>query len=95
VLEIDPGSGEAYYNLGVAYYNDEAIQEAVRFFERAIEMEDHPESYYYLGVIYAEAGDKDRAVSFLRERIRLRKGFDDPYAEQARELLYELLHAEE
>ena len=92
VLEIDPGKGSAYYNLGIAYYNDEREEEAVRFFKRAVEMEDHADSHFYLGVIYAKRGEKERAVEHLRRRIRLKKGNEDPFAEQARELLYDLLH---
>ena len=91
VLDIVPNSADAFYNLGIAYYNDEKTDEAVGFFQKAIEMNNHVDSHFYLGVIHAERGDKDRAVEYLRKRIRLRQKFDDPFAEEARKYLAQLI----
>lgn len=95
VLEIEPDYADVYYNLGIAYYNDKKEEKAIRFFERAIELNNHVDSHLYLGIIHAKRGDREQAIEFLRKRIRLRRGNDDPFAEEARRNLYELLHNRE
>ncbi len=95
VLEIDPQYPEAYYNLGIAYFNSDRREEAARFFHRAIELDDHADSYFYLGVIEMEAGHKEQAIHYFRERIKRRQGMDDTYANEAVDNLYQLLHGDE
>jgi len=92
VLTIKPDYAEAYYNLGIAYYNSGKEDNAIRFFEKAIELNNYVDSYFYLGVIYAKRGEKDKAIEFLRKRIHFRKKLNDPFAEEARRLLFKLLH---
>jgi len=92
VLTIKSDYPEAYYNLGIAYYNRGREEDAIRFFEKAIELNNHVDSYFYLGLIYAKRGDKDKAVEFLRKRIHFRNKLNDPFAEEARKLLFKLLH---
>ena len=95
VLEIDPEYADAYYNLGIAYYNDGQADEAIRFFERAIALANQADSHFYLGMIYVERGETDRAIASFRERIRLRQGAEDAFAEEARKTLEELLRQKE
>jgi len=92
VLTIKPDYAEAYYNLGIAYYNSGKEDDAIRFFKKAIELNNYVDSYFYLGVIYAKRGEKDKAIEFLRKRIHFRKKLNDPFAEEARRLLFKLLH---
>ena len=80
---------------GIAYYHDGRIDDAVRFFQRAIALDGHAESHYYLGVIFSEAGDEDRAINHFRTRVRLRQGKNDVFAEEARKNLLELLEQKE
>jgi len=95
VLKIKPDYADVYYNLGIAYYNDKKEEKAIRFFERAIELNNHVDSHLYLGIIHAKRGDREQAIEFLRKRIRLRRGDNDPFAEEARRNLYELLYNRE
>lgn len=92
VLTIRPDYGEAYYNLGIAYYNSGKEDDAIRFFKKAIELNNYVDSYFYLGLIYAKRGEKDKAIGFLRKRIHFRKKLNDPFAEEARKLLFKLIH---
>ncbi len=95
VLQLSPQNPDAFYNLGIAYYNDEKRDEAIRLFQRAIEINDHIDSHYYLGVIFSEKGDSIQAIDYFRNRVRLKKGYDDPFAEEARKHLGQLLYEPE
>ncbi len=91
VLEISPTYADAYYNLGIAYYNDEKVDEAAGFFKRAIAIDNHADSYLYMGMIHAQKGESEQAKACFRQRIRLRNGVNDPYAEEARRQLNRML----
>jgi len=93
VLEIAPDCTDAYYNLGIAYLNDGKEDEALLFFTKAIELSNHVDSHFYLGIIHERRGNREEAIEHFRNRIRFRKGRDDPFAEEARKKLYQLIHA--
>lgn len=91
ILALDPANADAYYNLGIAYYNQENDTTAIRFFERALQLNDHADARLYLAYIYERRKDMDKAIHYLRERIRLSTGDDDVFAGEARKHLYEVL----
>ncbi len=91
ILKLASGNAEAYYNLGIVYYHAEDDDNAIKFFERAIQLDNHAEARLYLAGIYQRRGDLERAMHFLRERIRLSRGDDDQYAAEARRQLYSIL----
>lgn len=91
ILELDPRNADAYYNLGIAYYNQEDYDNAIRFFERALRLNDHADARLYLAYIHEKRQEIDRAIQYLRERIRLSTGEHDTFAAEAREHLYNLL----
>ncbi len=91
ILDIDPTCTVAYYNLGIAYLNDHKEDEAFRLFKRAIELNEHPDSYYYLGIIHTRRGEREEALAAFRSRIRLRRGQNDAFAEEARKHVVRLL----
>jgi tetratricopeptide (TPR) repeat protein len=92
VIKIDPTNSDAYYNLGILYYNSNDYDNAVRFFEKAIAIDNHLNSHVYLAYIYEARGDVDKAISYLRLRIRNKTGPNDEYAEEARRHLFNLMH---
>ncbi|MBD3288259.1 tetratricopeptide repeat protein [candidate division KSB1 bacterium] len=92
VIKLDPDRADAFYNLGIVYYNTEDFDNAKRFFKRAIEISNHLNSYLYLAYINEKEGDKEQAIAYLRKRIHYKTGFDDEFAEVAREHLYKLIH---
>lgn len=90
IIEIDPRNADAYYNLGVFYFNSKDVGNAERFFERAVQVGDSPDAHLYLGYIYQSKGLIDKAIDEYRLRIRHSRGLDDPYADEARKRLFEL-----
>ncbi len=92
VVTHDPLNADAFYNLGIVYYNSEDIENAKRFFKRAIEISNHLNSYLYLAYISEQEGNKEEAIAYLRKRIHFKTGFDDEFAEEARKHLYKLMH---
>lgn len=91
-VKLDPQNADTFYNLGIVYYNTEDYENAKRFFKRAIEINNHLNSYLYLAYISEQAGKKEEAISYLRQRIHFKTGFDDQFAEEARRHLYKLIH---
>ncbi len=93
VLALEPNNADAYYNLGIAYYNRKDFENAVKLFERAIALNNHPDARMYLAQIYERQGNIDKAIAYLRERIKLSRGDDDEVAAEARRHLYEIMLA--
>jgi len=92
VITLDPSNADAYYNLGIFYFNQEDYATATKLFQRAIALTNYPDAHLYLAYLAEKQGRFEEAIEHLRERIRLKKGPEDPYAESAREHLYQLLH---
>ncbi|MGH7454165.1 MAG: tetratricopeptide repeat protein, partial [bacterium] len=93
VLALEPNNADAYYNLGIAYYNRKDFENAIKLFERAIALNNHPDARIYLAQICERQGNIDKAIAYLRERIKLSRGDDDEVAAEARRHLYEIMLA--
>jgi tetratricopeptide (TPR) repeat protein len=91
ILQHNPNDADAYYNLGIYYYNSEDVHTAVKFFKKAIKVGNHLNSRLYLAKIAEKQKKISEAITYLRERIRLKTGDEDAYAEEARRHLYELM----
>ena len=83
VLEKNPGQAEIHYNLGVCYFNLQEYDIAKKYFQEAIRINDHSDSYLYLGGIYKLQNDFDKALYYFRERVKRKKDDQDEYARQA------------
>jgi tetratricopeptide (TPR) repeat protein len=83
VIALEPDTAANYYDLGVCYFNDKHYEEAKKLFERAVELDQHRESYLYLGAIYWLQGDLKKSLYYYRERIKRKIGDDDHYALEA------------
>ncbi len=94
VLELQPKNADAFYNLGILYYNAEDYETAEKFFMRAINLNNHLNANLYLAYLYEAKGNYEKAIDFLRRRIRFRKGPDDEFAEEARKHLFKLMHGD-
>ncbi|MDZ7319721.1 MAG: tetratricopeptide repeat protein [candidate division KSB1 bacterium] len=92
VLQLDPNNADAFYNLGILYYNSKDFDTAEKFFARAIAINNHPNAHLYLAYLQEARGNYELAIAHLRQRIRLRQGEDDAFAEEARKHLYQLMH---
>ncbi len=63
---------DAAYGLGLAYYEQDRLEEAVNAFENAILLDNYfQDAYYWLGVIYEELGDYETSADALYVAIEL------------------------
>ncbi len=92
VREFYPGRPEVLYNLGIAYFNQNELSRAAQLFQTAAELYHYPDAYYYLGAVFLKQGNYKEAIEAFRQRIALRKGIKDAYADEAVKQLYRLLH---
>ena len=83
VIVLEPDSADNYYNLGICLFNNKEYPKAKKYFEQAIQREDHRDSYLYLGAIYRLQEDLEKALFYYRERIKRKTGDDDYYAKEA------------
>ena len=83
VIALEPDTADNYYDLGVCYFNNKQYEQSKKFFERAIQMNDHRESYLYLGAVYWMQGDLEKSLYYYRERIKRKINDDDYYALEA------------
>ena len=93
LIRMHPDNSEALYNLGIAYYNQQDPGNADRFFRKAVAIDNHADSHFYLAKINLDRKDWAEAAHQFQERVALRKGPLDPYADEARKQLA-LLRAE-
>lgn len=91
ILQLQPENPVAFYNLGVYYFNAGQDTMASKFFKRAIQLGNHRDSRLYLAKIAEKQGDLDAAIGYLRERIRLQREGEDPYAEEAKVHLFQIM----
>jgi tetratricopeptide (TPR) repeat protein len=87
VYTDNPKNSVAVYNLGICYYETKQIDLAFQLFQRAVEFNTFPDSYLYLGYLYEIKGDSIQAIENYRQRIRLRSGPDDKFADEAAKAL--------
>ena len=83
LLKVEPDNAELDYNLGICYFHLQKYELARNYFLKAIDIDDHTDSYLYLASIYKLEGDYDKALYYFRERVRRKSGKDDEYARQA------------
>lgn len=83
-LSLNPYYINALNNLGVAYFSIGLVMEAVRAWETSLKIwPDHTEPHHNLATIYARLGQREKALTHLRELLRL-KPFDPLVTEQIR-----------
>ena len=70
-IELDP-TAAAYYNLGIAYYNQGNYIKAIELWEKAIELDpDLAMAYNNLGVAYKNQGNLTKAIESYEKAIEL------------------------
>ena len=63
---------QSHYNLGVAYYHDGKIEQAIAAYQTAIQLEPNfADAYGGLGVIYWRTGDLDAAIRHCQKAIKI------------------------
>ena len=69
---------DTLYNIGVFHYNNGNYAEAVKYFKRAVELnEEFAEGFYRLGMTYLALSENEKAVAILKKFMRLAPGSAD------------------
>ena len=70
-LKIDPDNAEAYMNLGILFNLREDYDQAIRYFQQALQHEEkHKELIYNnLGMVYAKKGDHREALQMFEQAL--------------------------
>ena len=65
LLTIDKNNSDAYFNKGLVLASQKNYNDAIKCFERVIQITpDYPYAYYSLGMAYEQNGDKDKAIEY-------------------------------
>lgn len=84
MVEIEPESYRALYNLGITYFNLGNLEKALESYNKALEIKpDYKYCYYNIGYLYEVRSDLDKAMEFYEKALNIDPGFI--YALNARE----------
>ncbi len=82
-LKFNPQMGEAYHNLGVAYYYTRNPKGAIENLNKAIELNPNDaEAYNYRGLAYREENQFDEAITNYNKAIELRPNHGETYKDR-------------
>ena len=84
MIQIDPESHRALYNLGITHFNLGNIEKALESYNKALEIKpDYKYCYYNIGYLYESRGELDKAMEFYEKALNIDPGF--VYALNARD----------
>ena len=72
MLNFNPESEDAYYNIGLCYLNEKKYDEAIQKFNKVISI--NPEyslGYYCLGLCYEKTNNQNSALSNYQKFVSL------------------------
>lgn len=65
LLAMDKNNTDAYFNKGLVLANQKNFDDAIKCFERVIQLTpDYPYAYYSLGMAYEQKGDSSKALEY-------------------------------
>jgi Tfp pilus assembly protein PilF len=71
-LNIDPHSATVHFNLGLALYKRQIIDEAAYHFTQVLQQQPkHPKAHFYLANILAEQGNITEAISHYKSALSI------------------------
>ena len=77
-MRLDPPSAEAHFNLGIAYGQNDHMNEAVAEFQAAVRTKpDNVGAHFNLGSALARLGRYDEAIAEFSEALRLNPALAD------------------
>ena len=75
-VRLDLSYKEGYYNLGLAYHQEERLDEAVDAYERATKLDrSYAEAHNNLGAVYDDKGDLKKAIKAYEKAIEVRSDY--------------------
>ena len=82
-IKINSDYAEAYYNLGIAYYDLGRYQDAIDAYKQAVRIKpDDDEAHCNLGRAYLAIGDKNSALAELNILKSLNSKFANKFLNQ-------------
>lgn len=69
LTKTNPNNGRVWYRLGYSLHSMGKYNEAVRAFQRSVEIGNNPLVMYNLACAYARLGDKDKAFEWLSKSL--------------------------
>lgn len=72
-LEINPDFGYARYNKALNYELYGYYDESLKWYDKALEIEDYMWSYYGIASIYGRRGDAANTVKYLKKAVEVEK----------------------
>jgi serine/threonine-protein kinase len=72
VIDLQPDNSFGYQQIGFAHHNLGHTDEALRYYQLAIERQPTPQAYSNIGAIYHQRGEYVRAVEAYQHAISLR-----------------------
>lgn len=76
IITLEPDNYRAHYNLGIAFFNLEDINNAKNSFERALKIKpDYKYCFYNLGLIYEEVEKFDKALEYYEKALEIDHNF--------------------
>jgi len=83
IIQINPNNYRAHYNLGIANFNLEKIEQAKQCYEKAIKIKpDYKHCFYNMGLIYEGEENLQEALKYYEKALEIDPEF--PYAFNAR-----------
>jgi len=80
VLSKNPNCATAHNNLGIALLQKGSLDEAIVYFEKAVEvMPDYDRGHYNLGAALLKKGQHDKAILHLRDALKLNPNYTKAY----------------
>lgn len=71
------------HSQGALLYEEKRFDEAIVFFQKAIELDDQPYSHYHLSLIYKELTEFDKALQEITRAIRMNPSVPEYYYERS------------
>lgn len=85
-LEISPRDEAAAYNVGEVYFSNQQIDDAIKYFELAIQIKkDWPKPHLKLGYVYLNKGDFDRSLEYFNTFLQMDP--ENPEAAQVKNVI--------
>jgi Tfp pilus assembly protein PilF len=81
-IQADPQYATAHHNLGMVYYVEGELDQAVEQFQDAIALDpSYASPHYALGRVYDDQGRAEEALTELRRAVELDPGMSEVYSE--------------